>query len=455
MKGEPASADLNDEFPDEFPGLAMEVPVFNTSLNSNSSYADIREFLNSGTIPQGMNREEKSVFVHKAGPYTLIKGILFKAGADDKLRRCVEEGQKRTIMEALHSGPSGGHFAAGATVNKIRDQGYWWPTIGKDVKLFVQSCDQCQRSGGPRFRNHWQLTPIIPLAPFEKWGIDYVGPINPTSKNRNRHIIIATDYCTKWVEAKAVKANDAETAALFLWEQVILRFGAPLELVSDRGLHFLNDTIVALTKHYDIQHRKTTPYNPKANGAVERTNGTIVRVLGKVISGNQRDWDEKLPAVVHAYHITKKETTGKSPFYLVYGRTPLEPVELNVETFRILIQQEATRTKELGERFEEIEDLEESREEALERNKLMQAKRKEAYDKKLPPDPDIRKDDLVLMYDSRYKQFPGKLKVRWMGPYRVIDVNSNGSLQLADLQGTWIDTRINGSRIKKYIPPEE
>ena len=460
MRGESASADLDDEFPDEFPETRVtpgveEIPVLQVSPDQPSTYADIKEFLISGTVPEGLNREEKSIFVHKAGPYTLVKNVLFKLGADDSIRRCVEEDEKQVIMEALHSGPSGGHFAAGATVTKIRNQGYWWPTMARDVRQFVQSCDPCQRSGAPRFRNHWPLTPIIPLAPFAKWGVDFVGPVNPTSRRRKRHIIIATDYATKWAEAKAVPANDAEAAADFLWEQVILRFGAPLELVSDRGLHFLNDTIVALTQHYNIQHRKTTPYNPKANGAVERTNGTVVRVLGKVISVHQRDWDEKLPAVIHAYNTTHKETTGRSPFYLVYGRIPVAPVELEVETFRVLIQEDITHSESLEQRFEEIEDLEEAREEALERNEVIQAKRKEAYDKKLPPDQNIRKHDLVLLYDSRYKKFPGKLKVRWMGPYRVEEVFPNGSLQLVDLQGAWLDTRVNGSRVKKYLESQD
>ena len=460
MRGDPAPADLNDEFPDEFPDLIggyrdKEISVFQASSGRISSYSEIRDFLYSGSLPPGLNREEKSIFVHNAGPYTLVKDILFKVGADEKIRRCVEEDEKQTIMYALHFGPSGGHFAAGVTVTKIRDQGYWWPSMGKDVRKFVQSCDQCQRSGAPRFRNHWPLTPIIPLAPFQKWGINFVGPVNPTSRSRKRHIIIATDYATKWAEAKAVTANDAQAAALFLWEQVILRFGAPLEIVSDRGLHFINEIITALTRYYTIRHRKTTPYNPKANGAVERTNGTIVRVLGKVIAVHQRDWDEKLPSVVHAYNITHKETTGKSPFYLVYGRSPVEPVELDVETFRVLIQQNASQTEELQERYAELEDLEESRKEALEQNADIQEKRKAAYDKKLPSNPEIRKHDLVLLYDSRYKKFPGKLKIRWMGPYRVEEVFLNGSLQLTDLQGAWLDTRVNGSRVKKYFPTEE
>ena len=87
------------------------------------------------------------------------------------------------------------------------------------------------------------LTPIVPLAPFEKWGIDFISPINPVSAWKNRYIILATDYATKWVEARSMKWNDAATTTAFLFEEIMMRFGHPLEMISDRGKHFLNDVI--------------------------------------------------------------------------------------------------------------------------------------------------------------------------------------------------------------------
>jgi hypothetical protein len=88
--------------------------------------------------------------------------------------------------------------------------------MNRDVKDFVSSCDQCQQTEAPLFRNHWPLTPIIPLVPFEKWGIDFIGPISPVSSQKKRYIILATDNATKWVEARATRKNDAQTSALFL-----------------------------------------------------------------------------------------------------------------------------------------------------------------------------------------------------------------------------------------------
>ena len=222
-------------------------------------------------------------------------------------------------MRALHSGPSGGHFAATTTANRIRSAGYWWPYLVRDVKAYVGSCDQCQRTRAPAFRNHWPLTPIIPISPFEKWGINFVGPINPVSARRNRYIILATDYATKWVAARPTRKNDAATAAIFLFEEIMMRFGHPLEIVSDRGTHFLNDVICDITTKYLINHRKMTPYNPKANGLTERANGIIGKVLNKLVAAHKTDWDLKLPSVVHAYNTSEKRTTGRNPYFLVFG----------------------------------------------------------------------------------------------------------------------------------------
>lgn len=79
---------------------------------------------------------------------------------------------------------------------------------------------------------------------FAKWGIDFVGPIAPpTYRSHVEYIIVATDYLTKWVEAKSTQRNDAQTTAQFLYENIFTRYGLPIEIVSDRGTHFINKVI--------------------------------------------------------------------------------------------------------------------------------------------------------------------------------------------------------------------
>ena len=88
------------------------------------------------------------------------------------------------------------------------------------------------------------LHPVLPQSPFEKWGLDYVGPIKPVARgSQARYIIVATDYMTKWVKAKALRKADARNTAKFIYEQIITRFGCPLETVIDQGTHFINQVI--------------------------------------------------------------------------------------------------------------------------------------------------------------------------------------------------------------------
>src|SRR5450759_4855007 len=456
QRGQEAVEDVLAEFPDEFSETETRKPeesmVFHINGGGESEFQEILDYLTERRYPAELTREEKIMFQHQVAPYTLIRRVLFKMGADDQLRRCLEKSEWKQVIPALHSGPSGGHFAAITTVNRIRTAGYWWPYLIRDVKDYVRKCDQCQRTGAPSFRNHWPLTPIVPLAPFEKWGIDFIGPINPASSRKKKYIILATDYATKWVEARATVKNDAAAAATFLFEEIMMRFAHPLELVSDRGKHFLNDVIINITSSYLIKHRKTTPYNPKANGLTERANGIVGKILNKMVSAHKRDWDRKLPSAVHAYNTSEKKTTGKSPYFLVFGQTVLHGIEMEVETHRVMAARSGSRIQDAKYRMVAIQDLEEAREEALNQTLEVQTKRKEDFDAKLPKEHGIQTGGLVLLYDNQHKDFPGKLHTRWMGPYRVTEVLQNGSLQLEDLQGNWLDTRVNGSRVKQYQP---
>ena len=105
--------------------------------------------------------------------------------------------------------------------------------------------------------------PVLPLEPFQKYGLDFIGPITPaTTRTGNKYILVATDYCTKWVQAKPLQDNTAASTTKFLYEHIWCRFGFPIELISDQGGHFLNTVISGLTQHYTVVHRKSMPYYP-------------------------------------------------------------------------------------------------------------------------------------------------------------------------------------------------
>jgi Integrase zinc binding domain len=123
-------------------------------------YAEIKSYLKEGVVPSG-DTHKKMMFVLKFGPYTLVQDILFRKGPVNRLRRCVSK-ESWKVMHTLHS-REGGHFGGETTIKKIREAGYWWPTLHKDVHQYIRSCEPCQHSSKPSVRD---LTPIIPLDPF-------------------------------------------------------------------------------------------------------------------------------------------------------------------------------------------------------------------------------------------------------------------------------------------------
>jgi transposase InsO family protein len=137
------------------------------------------------------------------------------------------------------------------------------------------------------------------LQAFEKWAIDFVGPINPPGKpTRARYIINAIEYLTKWVEARVVKGCSETTTVCFIFDEIITRFGCPKILMSDQGTHFINKTVEALTEEFAVHHQKSTPYHPQANGTVQAFNRILETALMKICSVNRDDWDLRVPMVL-------------------------------------------------------------------------------------------------------------------------------------------------------------
>ncbi|CAN6552280.1 unnamed protein product [Malus baccata var. baccata] len=146
---------------------------------------------------------------------------------------------------------------------------------------------RCQRTGTIGAKDQMPQTPIFNVEIFDVWGIDFMGPF-PSSFGFT-YILLAVDYVSKWVEAKATRTNDSRVVSDFIKTNIFSRFGMPRVFISDGGLHFCNRTIEALFKKYNVKHKVSTPYHPQTSGQAEVSNRQIKQILEKVVGPNRKD----------------------------------------------------------------------------------------------------------------------------------------------------------------------
>ena len=130
----------------------------------------------------------------------------------------------------------------------------------------------------------------VTLQPFDKWAVYFVGPINPPEKLTGAQYIISVIKClTRWAEATPVVDRTPTMATRFIFENIMTWFGSPRTLMSDQGIHFINQTMKVLTEELQVQHRRSTPYHPQVNGTVEAFKKILETALTNVCNANHND----------------------------------------------------------------------------------------------------------------------------------------------------------------------
>ncbi|GJR80836.1 reverse transcriptase domain-containing protein [Tanacetum coccineum] len=256
------------EITETFPLETLGMVTFRGDDNA-PWFADFANYHAGNFVIKGMSSQQKRKFFKDVKHYFWDDPFLFKICADQVIRRCVSGQEAFDILKACHSGPTGGHYGANYTAKKVFDSGFYWPTIYKDAHDFVTQCDICQRQGKISQRDEMPQNSIQVCEIFDIWGIDFMGPF-PSSRG-NKYILVAVDYLSKWVEAKALPTNDARVVCKFL-KSLFARFGAPRAIISDRGTHFCNDQFSKVMLKYGVTHRLSTAYHPQTSGQVEVSN---------------------------------------------------------------------------------------------------------------------------------------------------------------------------------------
>ena len=350
--------------------------------------------------------------------------------------------QTEMILFNLYKDQNGAHLGIESTYEKLKER-YYWPQMYETTRHYIKNCENCQKRGRP-IRNE-ELQPIEIGQPFHRIGIDIKGPLPITTK-RNRYIIVAMDYFTKWPEAKAINNMKAQTVAEFIYKEIICRHGVPEQILSDRGTSFVNQIIENLCDKFQTKHRLTSSYRPQTNGMIERFNRTIGECIAKLLSDKEKEWDDYIEAVLLAYRTMKHESTGFTPFQLIYGRQAKLPIDLKVITYR---NEPMTFEEALIKRTCHIlNNMSNDQQLAYDNIEANQDRQKRRHK---PRSTKLKIGDKVLVHRTHLQtNFSAKLEEKWIGPYYIHDVLERNVYKLRSLEGKLVKNVIHGNRLKLF-----
>ncbi|GJZ08804.1 reverse transcriptase domain-containing protein [Tanacetum coccineum] len=364
--------DINEHFPLETLG--------EFSSESTSWFADYANYHAGNFIIKGMTTQQKKKFFKDVKHYFWDDPYLFRICVDQIIRRCVHGQEAIDILKACHEGPTGGHHSANLTARKVFDAGFFWPTIYRDAHTMIKSCDTCQRQGKISQRDEMPQNAIQVYEIFDLWGIDFMGPF--TSSHGNKYILVAVDYLSKWVKAKALPTNDARVVVKFL-KSLFARFSTPRAIISYRGTHFYNDQFPKVMSKYGVTHRLATAYHPQTSGQVEVSNRGLKRILERTVGENCASWSNKLDDALWAFRTTFKTPIGYTPYKLVYRKSFHLPIELEHKAYWAL-KHANFDLKTAGDHQKlQLNELNELRDQAYRNSLIYKERTKKLHDSKI------------------------------------------------------------------------
>ena len=277
---------------------------------------------------QGKDSSEVKSFLRNRKCLKLVKDVLYRKSYSDNST------SKKTLWQLvvpkffreralLDCHDDVGHQGILRTLSLLRER-FYWPGMQEEATQHVLKCSRCLRRKHPP--QVAPLQPILVTQPLELVHMDYLS-LEP-SKGNIENVLVITDHFTRYALAYPSKTQTAQATARILWDNFICHYGFPEKFISDQGRNFESDLIKELCKIAGVKKIHTTPYHPQGNGQCERFNSTLCNMLGTLSEEEKSDWKSHLGCMTHAYNCTKHASTTYSPYYLMFGRHPRLPIDV-------------------------------------------------------------------------------------------------------------------------------
>jgi hypothetical protein len=302
------------------------------------------------------------------------------------------------------------------TIDKIA-QRFWFFQMAKIVKDYVRRCLICQLKSTPNQTPRAELHPLnLAKHSYHTISVDLLTGLPETSEG-HKVILMITDMYTRYAEAYACRTASTDEFAEIFIQQVICRHGCVRQILSDRGGSFLSNLVAAINRIFGIRQLLTTAFHPATNGQCEAQNKTCLRLLAKMTGDDHTSWHKALQPAMLAYNVSLQHTMQESPFFLLFHRDPIMPLEVMLENApanRLNLDDEpdlVTRTKM------DIRDALENAQLALHEG---QERQKVQFDAKATDAHPFKTGDLCLK-KVNYVPFGHYRKFidRYVGPYQI------------------------------------
>lgn len=375
--------------------------------------------------------------------YILLDGLLYLKSDGNRL--CVPQELRVTVLNDHHDAPAAGHPGYEKTLSSIRRL-FYWPTMAKSVKRYIESCDACQKDKPRTHTAPGLLHPLqIPETPWRAWSMDWITKLSPSTQG-NDAILVVVCRLSKMAHFIPASGNDtAEVTARRLVNNVIRLHGLPTSIVSDRDPKLVSKFWQSVCKLLGMKTLMSTAFHPQTDGQTERMNRTLEQYLRHYVTYDQKNWEDLLPLAEFAYNSAKHSSTGLSPFETSQGSQPTlfpsletsEPIEGTTDSARSFVQSALAKVAQARDALEDAQ-----RAQAAQANKSRVPSTFEVGDSVMLSTENLRPDTLGR----------AKLTARFAGPFKVIRATGGDSFELDLPRDMGIHPVFHSSLLKSFVP---
>lgn len=334
------------------------------------------------------------------------------------------------IIQNVHDSHITGHPGRDATY-MILSRRFFWPGAAKDVRQFLRNCTVCGRSTIWRDTKHGLLKPLpIPQRIWAEISVDFITDLPPSGPREATNCLVITDRLTKSVVLVAMDSITSDALAKVFMDHFYMHHGLPLAIVSDRGSQFVSGFWAEICKRLKIHRRLSTAFHPQTDGATERANQEIERILRAFTVFSQEDWSNLLPIAAAAINNREAASTGLAPFFFTHGYH-IDPIGLEDDGN---LQDNAKGPERAGRDF--VDRLREASDWAQAAIAIAQDRQQDQANRNRQVAPIYRVGDKVWLHLRNISSYRPSKKLDWLhAKYTVINVPTPHTVELSVPRG--------------------